>query len=476
MMYPRLRLARNLLKPEGMILVSCDENEHPRLRLILDELYGEENFVCDFVWAAGRKNDSRLISVSHEYILCYARDATFLRENGIKWRQRKKGLDDIYRKYNSLIKNHNSNFSAMTIELKEWYKNLPDGHPAKANKHYCHVDHRGIYFPADISWPGGGGPKYEVLHPNTKKPVKVPARGWMTSDPNKMQTWIEDERVHFGEDETKVPCIKAYLSENEYQAPYSVFYQDGRAATKRLRSLMECDCFDFPKDENVMQELIGILTDTDDIIFDCFAGSGTTAHGVMLQNINDGGNRRYILIQLPEPLPEKNPGREKFGAETIADLARERLQRSEKKIFKSGQKFGFKFFKLDYSNIKPWDVDFGNLEDALFSSIENIKSDRSESDVLYELLLKYGLDLTIHIEERQIAGKKVYLVGEGALIVCLAEKINLDVVEGIATLKDELKPEVIRVVFKDAGFKDDVIKTNAIQILLKAGIDDVKSL
>jgi adenine-specific DNA-methyltransferase len=137
---------------------------------------------------------------------------------------------------------------------------------------------------------------------------------------------------------------------------------------------------------------------------------------------------------------------------------------------------GFKVFKLDASNIKPWDADFDNLEHALLNSVENIKPDRSEADVLYELLLKYGLDLAVPIEERKLSGKTVYIIGAGALIVCLADEVKLDVVEGIAKLKDELQPEIMRVAFKDAGFKDDVVKTNAVQILRQASIEDVKSL
>ncbi len=136
----------------------------------------------------------------------------------------------------------------------------------------------------------------------------------------------------------------------------------------------------------------------------------------------------------------------------------------------------FKVFKLDASNIKPWDADFNNLETALFDAVDNIKTDRSEADVLYELLLKYGLDLALPIEERKIGGKTVYIIGAGALIVCLAKKISLEAMEGIAALKKELKPEVMRVVFKDTGFADDVVKTNAVQILRQAEIEDVKSL
>ena len=183
MMAPRLRLAKKLLTLDGAIFVSCDEGEQPRLRMVMDEIFGQSNFVADMVWAAGRKNDSRLVSVSHEYIVCYVRNSEYLREKKIIWRQRKKGLDDIYAQYNRLKRQHGNDCNAMTQGLKKWYSGLADHDPAKKHKHYSHIDARGIYFPSDLSWPGGGGPKYEVLHPRTQKPVKVPSRGWMTSDP-----------------------------------------------------------------------------------------------------------------------------------------------------------------------------------------------------------------------------------------------------------------------------------------------------
>ena len=201
------------------------------------------------------------------------------------------------------------------------------------------------------------------------------------------------------------------------------------------------------------------------------------------------------MVQLPEPCGEETEAH-KAGYKTIADIGKERIRRVFKKLetaqankAKEAQgslqgdagdspklDFGFKVFKLDASNIKPWDADFGNLEMALYDAVENIKPDRTEFDVLYELLLKYGLDLAVPIDERKVAGKTVYIIGAGALIVCLAENIKLEVVEGIASLKKELGPEIMRVVFKDSGFTDDVVKTNAMQILCQAEIEDVKSL
>ena len=485
-----MRLARSFLKRDGAIFVSCDENEHTRLKALMDEIFGQENFVADMVWAAGRKNDSRLISVSHEYIVCYAKDIQHLKELKVEWRQRKKGLDDIYRQYKKLKNAYGDDHGTISSGLKEWFKNLADSHPAKTHKHYSHVDCRGIYFPADISWTGGGGPRYEVLHPVTQKPVKVPSRGWMTSDPQKMQEWIEDERVHFGADENSVPCIKSYLKDREFQAPYSVFYQDGRAATKRLRTLMGGDFFNFPKDETVIQELIEMLTGEDDYVMDFFAGSGTTAHAVMLQNQNDKASRRFILVQLPEPLDNENK-QQKAAAEfcdalgvtrTIAELAKERIKRSARLLkHKDSMDLGFKVFKLNSSNIRQWNPDTNDLESTLLSHSEHITEGRTEYDILYELLLKRGVDLAVPIEMRNFSGKTIYSIGYGVLFACFDEEFTKEQVELVGQCIVDWYQELASnsdsyVFFRDSAFSDDISKTNMAAILEQNGITHVHCL
>lgn len=483
MMYPRLKLARNLLKQDGAIFVSCDEGEQARLRMVMDEIFGQTNFVADLVWAAGRKNDSRLISVSHEYIVCYARDTEYLKEKKILWRQKKKGLDDIYAQYKKLKREYANDYAAMTVRLKSWYRDLADGHPAKSHKHYDHVDARGIYFPDNISWPGGGGPKYEVLHPITKKTVKVPSRGWMTSDPEKMKLWIKEDRVQFGEDENAVPCIKSYLTDRELQTPYSVFYQDGRAASKRLRTLMGDDYFDFPKDEWVLQELVGMMTSTGDIIVDLFSGAATIGHSVILQNAADGDNRNYILVQLPEPCDAESKAF-KAGYKTIAEIGKERIRRSGKKIKEEWEAkqptlldnpsaanapdIGFRVFKVDTSNMKdvyytPDELKQGNLE--LFK--DHIKSDRRPEDLLFQVFLDWGLDLTLPIAKETIDGKKVFIVDTNALIACFDSGVTEELVKKLA------KHKPLRAVFRDDAFGSDSVKINVEQIfkLLSPGTE-----
>jgi len=294
----RLALLRELAAGDAAIFVSIDENEQSRLRGTLDETWGAENHVAEIVWAAGRKNDSKLISVSHEYIQVYVKDHAELKRRNVSWRQRKKGLESIYRQYARLRKKHGKDHEKITQNMKTWYAGLADSDPAKAHRHYCHSDKRGIYFPDNISWPGGGGPRYEVRHPGTGRPVAVPARGWMTSDPEQMRQWISEDRVHFGSDETSIPSIKSYLKDREEQTPYSVFYRDGRGATKRLRDVLGSDEFGYPKDETVIGECLDILAGDGETVLDCFAGSGTAGHAAINLNREDGARRRYVLVEM----------------------------------------------------------------------------------------------------------------------------------------------------------------------------------
>lgn len=298
MIADRLALSSSFSTERGAIVTSIDEIELVDLHKALDTTWGADNFIADFIWAAGRKNDSRLVSVSHEYMVCYARSKALLDACKIEWRQKKKGLDDIYAQYAKLKKQYGDNYDQMTQALKKWYKSLPDSDPAKAHQHYAHIDERGIYFPDNISWPGGGGPTYEILHPVTNKPVKVPSRGWIYASKERMLEMIAAGLVEFGEDEMKVPCLKSYLHDREYTAPYSVLYKDGRAATKRLRHILGMSDFGYPKDETVIAETISSWTGNADLFMDYFAGSGTTAHAVINLNREDGGNRKYILVEM----------------------------------------------------------------------------------------------------------------------------------------------------------------------------------
>ena len=277
--------------------------------------------------------------------------------------------------------------------------------------------------------------------------------------------------------------ILFYEKERTTLHPKTVILSSEVGGTKtggdQVADLFGSNIMSFPKPINLIKNLINDVTTDGDLLLDFFSGSATTAHATMQLNVQDNGTRKYIMVQLPE-LCDENSEAYKAGYKNIAEIGKERIRRAGAKIKEDNPDYqgdlGFKVFKLDSTNIKPWDADFDLDNTKLQDYAQNIKVDRSEEDVLYEVLLKYGLDLTLPIEELTIAEQKVFNIGMGALIICLSNSITFEVIEGIAKLKDELNPETMRVVLKDSGFKNDVVKTNVVQILKQAGINDIRSL
>lgn len=492
MLYPRLKLAKSLLTEDGAIFISIDENEVNTLKNICDEIFGRSNFIAELIWAAGRKNDSKYISVSHEYILCYFRNFDYIKEHKIIWREKKQGLDDIYAEYDFLRKTYGSDYEKMSAELKAWYKNLPDGHPAKDHSHYNRVDDKGVFFPDNISWPGGGGPKYTVLHPVTQKPVKVPSRGWLTNEKT-MQEWIAQGRVEFGKDENGVPTLKSYLKDREYSVPYSVFYKDGRAASKRLATLLGDKVFENPKDEEIIERIIEFCGVSDgDYILDFFSGSGTTAHATFLANVAQSQNRHFILVQLPEEITEIGATSEKSKkvarnaialcdslgvSHTICEIGKERIRRAGKKIkednllITQGLDIGFRVLKCDTSNMKEVYYNPAEYEQSLFSSLEdNIKEGRTPEDLLFQVMLDLGVLLSSKIEEKTIAGKKVFNVEDNYLIACFDKDITDDVITEIA------KQKPYYFVMRDSSMANDSVATNFEQIFATYSPDTVRKV
>lgn len=464
MMYPRLKLARNLLSDDGIIFISIDDNEQVNLKRICDEIFGIDNFVTQFIWEGAGKNDARYVSIGHDYILCYTKCLDFWKDKGLMWRLPKEGLDEIYKKEKELRAEFKEDYTAMGNALKEWYKSLSKTHSAWQHRHYSGIDKKGVYFPGDISWPGGGGPSYPVIHPLTKKIVKLPARGWVYSSPTKMQEAIETNKIEFGVDETTVPKLKRYLIETEGYVPSSVIYLDRRGADKRLRALFSGkDVFDSPKDENLLAKLLAIgLPKGDDLIVDFFSGSATTAHAVMQLNAKDGGNRKWIMVQLPEVTPEGSEAR-KAGYATIPDIARERIRRAGDKIAKEYPEakvdYGFRSLVVTDSNFKDVFKPVNEItQKTLLDTIDNIKEERTELDLLFGVLVQLAFELNRRVEIRQIDGSSVYLydyLGEtSGLVACFSDSVSEQVIKQIA----ELKPLIA--VFRDSSFTDSQAKVN----------------
>ena len=297
MLWPRLQLLKELLADDGVIFVSIDDNEQHHLRMLMDDIFGETNFIGSFVWEGTVKNDAKFISVGHDYILAYASSFEDVKTNTKRWRVLKEGIDDIYKCVENLKEELGKDYAAISDGLKAWYSSLGKNHKSWPHRHYNWVDENGVYFAGDISWPGGGGPRYEVLHPVTQKPVKIPATGWRFAQQETFEEALRSNRVHFGEDENSVPQLKRYLHETNQQVLTSVFYQDRRAAYQNLVRILKDTKFEYPKDERVIGRLIEVATSDNDIILDSFAGSGTTAHAVLALNKADGGNRRFILVE-----------------------------------------------------------------------------------------------------------------------------------------------------------------------------------
>lgn len=512
MIYPRLKLAHNLLRSDGVIFISIDDNEVDNLRIACNEVFGEENFVAQLTWEKGRKNDAKFFSVGHDYMLVYAQSKGYLTEKRVRWREAKPGAAEIQEEYLRLKVIHGTAVGLIQRDLREFYGKLEKGHPSKKLSRYSNVDDRGVWRDDNMSWPGGGGPTYEVLHPKTKQPCKVPEGGWRYSTIEKMQQMIDAGRVLFRDDHTEPPIRKTYLVRGEeelevdeaeeangedvgIQVAGSYFYRSALQASNLMLNLFGAKVFDSPKDHEVLARWISYVgsPSKDDIVLDFFAGSGTTGHAVMAQNAADGGNRRYILVQLPEPLDPENKDQktaadfcDKLGKpRTIAELTKERLRRAAKKIKEENPMFagdiGFRAFKLDSSNIQAWAPNRDDLPKTLEESAEHLKTGRSEVDILFELLLKLGLDLTVPIEKKAIAGKTVHSIGAGTLTVCLSDKISSNEVEplalGIIAWHKQLAPAgETSIVFRDSAFADDVVKTNLTAILQQHGLENVRSL
>jgi len=466
MIYPRLTLAKRLLSNEGVILISIDDAEQASLRRVCDQVFGEQNFVAQLVWEKGRKNDAKYFSVGHEYMLVYARNLIFLRERGEVWREEKPGAREIWAEFLRLQKVHGDDYAAMEKALSQWYSDLPKSHPSKKWARYKRVDKHGPWRDRDISWPGGDGPRYDVIHPVTRMPCSVPERGWIYSSAEEMQRQIKLGLVEFREDHTEPPFRKAHIrpipdevveeqanvdeeggdedgADLATQVRGSYFYKQSQVAVKYLRKLMGGKIFSNPKDHEELARLIEYLTprEREAIIMDFFAGSGTTAEAVVHANAIYGTQHRFILVQLPENLEDALASTTGTAKKTVqaainllrknerplllSEVTKERIRRAgnqpvegETDKARSLDK-GFRVLKIDTSNMS--DVYYTpeltpHAKDTLFT--DNIKPDRSPEDLLFQVMLDWGVDLSLPIATETIQGKEVFFVDGNALVAC----------------------------------------------------------
>lgn len=443
MIYPRLLLAKNLLKDDGVIFISIDDNEIDNLSKICSEIFGEDNFICKFIWKSklGKVGTTSTISTTHEYILCYAKNSS-------------------YTKF-KMIKNETE---GRKENLRQW---------GVADRR---EDRPSMYYPITID----GVVVYPIKEDGTEGRWRVGES--MAKD------LLAEGVLELSEKNGKYNIYRNFPSGVSF-TPYDTLLLDDVGTTAKGAAMLKIldlgKVFDFSKPVELVKHFAYLSTTENDIIIDFFSGSATTAQAVIQLNMEDNANRKFIMVQLPEVIDEKTEAY-KAGYKNICEVGKERIRRAGEQIkdewekehpsdalFSNDDKFttdiGFKVFKLDSTNIQPWDSEIELSENKLFDYTEVFKPDRSKEDILYEIMLKYGV-FDMHAEEVVINGKTMYRVGKRYMIVCLEDEITSEDVKAIA----ELSPR--SVVFKESGFKNDNDKINAEYNLEKAGVEDIKCI
>jgi adenine-specific DNA-methyltransferase len=291
----RLKIAKKLLSEKGVIFISIDDNEQAQLKLLCDEIFGENNIVAQMIWQQGKKSSGNLLGINHEYMFVYAKNRSLIDSPELAWKQRKDGLEKIYKKYENLKKAHKNDYLKIEQEIKLWFNSLAENDPAFASKHYSLVDKKGLFFADNSCAPDKPETRCHkpLIHPITNKETVVPSLGWRWKEAT-LDKMVSDEKIYFGKDENTVPKVKKYLKEMETELPSSVFYKDGRGASSELDLLLGEKKFNNPKDRYEIARILNLRYNG--VILDFFAGSGTTLHSTMALNAEDGGNRQCILV------------------------------------------------------------------------------------------------------------------------------------------------------------------------------------
>ena len=446
MMYPRLRLARTLLDEQGVIFISIDDNEQENLKKVCNEIFGEQNFLAQVIWkrAFAPINLKKNFSTSHDYILVYGKNSSILQTNGI----------------------------ARSNEADDRYQN-PDNDP------------RGVWQSDNLSvGPAVVANIYPITTPSGRVVEPPAGRSWRLSR-QAFRERLQDNRIWFGPDGNGVPRMKRFLSELRKTGitPMTVWsYEEGghsQSATKDLQKLMGGKkYFDYPKPVALIQRCIQLYTDSDSIVMDFFAGSGTTAQAVMQQNIDDSGNRQFIMVQLPEETDTKSEAY-KDGYKTICDLSEERIRRAADKfradypLESQDKDFGFRTFELASSNMPAWDTNPEHLMQQLEID-QQFTPGRTTEDVLYELLLKEGLDLSASYTKTSFGSYDIYSIENGELFVVLGKDADFEVGQQLIDMDSDFKedPTLISIIFQDSVFNSDDDKLNAIEDLKNAGFSE----
>ena len=461
MMYPRLFLAKNLLREDGLIFISIDDNEAHNLRVICNEIFGEENFLADIVWQRtfATKNDAKYFSSEHENILVYSKNIQYVKINLLK---RGEKQDARY--------------------------NNPDN------------DSRGPWTSTDLlRMEHRVNSVYKITSPTGKEWVPLPGTSWRHPE-NEMLELIKNNEVTFGTDGNSKPRRKRFLSDvKQGIIPQTIWKHEEVGHTQEAKQMINkifdnISLFDNPKPIRLIKRMVKLSCNKNDIVLDFFAGSATTAHAIMEHNKEEESNLNFICVQIPEPTEEKSEAY-KAGYKTIADISKERIRRvatkmrkeeiellkkSESKLFEEKRHvndLGYKVYKLAQSNFKVWDTTVEKspeiIQQKLFEHIQHISSEAQQEAILYELLLKSGFELTTPIEALTLAGKTVFSIADGQLLICLEKEITHDCIKAMA------EKEPSRVICLDEAFTGtnaDALKTNAVQIMKSKGVVNFRTV
>lgn len=480
MIYPRLKLAKDLLSDDGVIFISIDDAELYNLKKICDEVYGEENYVATLVYDKNRKNDAKYFSVGHEYMLVYFRSAATIYEMGIILRASKEGIDEVKEEFQRLRTLYNDDWTKVNEGLKALYASWPADDPRRSLARFTRVDEKGPYRDdGNINWPGGGGPMYDVIHPITGKVCKKPVSGWRYPTLERLKEEINKGHVVFGKDETTVPRIRMNLFEADKEVMRSVHFSYAQTATNEFTKIFDGKrIFDNPKSVADIKKIIEYVTtkNSGDIILDFFSGSATTAHAVMQLNDEDGGNRKFIMVQLPEETDEKSEAY-KAGYKSICEIGKERIRRAGAKIKEENPlgtmdlDVGFRVLKCDTTNMKNVYYHPDEYNSTLFDMLEdNIKEDRTPEDLLFQVMLDLGVLLSSKIERTEIAGKKVFNVADNFLIACFDANVTEETITAIA------KQKPYYFVMRDSSLANDSVAANFDQIFATYSPDTVRKV
>jgi adenine-specific DNA-methyltransferase len=476
MMYPRLFLAKNLLRDDGVIFVSIDDNEVHNLRMIMDEVFGEENYIECITWNKRIPKNDKGIGNIHEYVLLYAKNATL----NHKFVMPKSGLDEINTLL-SKLKRSSIPIPEAEIAIRKLYEKK--GYDRGITLYNSLNDDYKLWGKINVSWPNANtfGPRYDILHPITKKPTKVPDRGWRWKE-GTFDELLDYKNIINLRDGTYI-CGQIWFDKDENTQPSLVKYLDD-VDTLLLRSVISLKSdggieveelfggksyYSYPKPTSIIQTFIeSFKVSNVDIVLDFFAGSCTTAHAVMALNAEDRGNRKFICVQLAEPCEEESEAF-KAGFKTIADIGKERIRRAAKKIKEENKgkldfdkaklDLGFKVLKLEQSNFKQWreNVKTGEeLKEQMKMFVDNTTKGAASDDMLFEIILKNSrFDLNVKVSKESFDGVDYYRLADGVEIVCLAQKITKKLIDKVLSQKSE-KFTCLDIAFKD----NDQLKTN----------------